>query len=409
MRFTRVLLATGMLAAVAALPPAPNAHATSPPTPGQAFHAVGPVRVVDTRESGQRLAAGGVLNVAITGHYGVPAGPAQASAVVTITAVNADTAGYITAWPAGENRPETSIANPSGPGSVIAATTFVRLGADGSFNLFSNVATDLVVDISGYFAYPTFRAGDYGSGLVPLQPQRLTDSRTTAVTPLPAGTTNTFDTGPLGVPAEAVAIVANITTVGAQSAGFVTAWPAGTPRPHTSMLNAAPSGTSSAVSNFAVIPLSGGMFSIFNSFDGDIVIDVSGYFDGDSGYGKASSSLYIATGPHRTLDTRAGSGTAAKPGATVTMPEISEYSSAIVFTMTVTNAAGPSYVTAWASPDSPPPVASANTPESGATVANTTIVGRAGDKGTIFEPPNVFLSGGGHLIIDEIGYFLQRT
>jgi hypothetical protein len=83
-------------------------------------------------------------------------------------------------------------------------------------------------------------------------------------------------TGRAGVPASATAVVLNVTATESTAAGFVTAWPAGGPRPLASTLNFAPGDN---VANLVMVGLGpGGTLSLFQ-FGGSthVVADVVGY------------------------------------------------------------------------------------------------------------------------------------
>jgi len=80
--------------------------------------------------------------------------PADAIGVVhNLTIVNNAAAGFVTAHP-DVGRPFVSTANASAPKQLRAASAFTRLGADGSMRYFSMMATDLVVDVTGWFEGP---------------------------------------------------------------------------------------------------------------------------------------------------------------------------------------------------------------------------------------------------------------
>jgi hypothetical protein len=99
-----------------------------------------------------------------------------------------------------------------------------------------------------------------------------------AKTPLGAQKVLTVQvTGVAGVPANATAVVLNLTAVGATVPTYVTAWPAGTARPTTSNLNVH---DANPVPNTAVVPVgAGGAISLFSSSGNvNLLADISGYF-----------------------------------------------------------------------------------------------------------------------------------
>lgn len=117
-------------------------------TTGDRFNAVAPARLADTR-GGLRVPANGTLRVPVAGVRGIP-GTASAIAA-NITAVGPDAAGYVTVYGCGTTPPPTSTLNVQ-VGRDAANGAQVELGADGALCLFSTVATDLIVDINGFWS-----------------------------------------------------------------------------------------------------------------------------------------------------------------------------------------------------------------------------------------------------------------
>ncbi|MGB8860597.1 MAG: right-handed parallel beta-helix repeat-containing protein, partial [Ilumatobacteraceae bacterium] len=140
-----------------------------------------PRRLMDTRANfaSGRLAAGAVARLAI------PADAASAAAAaLNVTAVGSAGAGYITVFPCDAAQPVASSLNVD-TGTAVAGFALARIGAGGLVCLYTSVATDLILDLSGWAAK--------GAGYTPLTPTRLLDTRSAAsVTPdntgLPAGT-----------------------------------------------------------------------------------------------------------------------------------------------------------------------------------------------------------------------------
>ena len=76
--------------------------------------------------------------------------PAQARGVlVTLTVPSLAAGGFATVWPSGA-WPGTSNIN-FGPNQTIATTTVVGLGPGATFLVQSNVATNVLIDIVGYY------------------------------------------------------------------------------------------------------------------------------------------------------------------------------------------------------------------------------------------------------------------
>ncbi|MGH9798785.1 MAG: hypothetical protein ACRD82_00325 [Blastocatellia bacterium] len=78
--------------------------------------------------------------------------PAAALAVVgNATTVNATANGFLTFWPSSALQPTVATSNYQ-MGQVFNRHFTVGLGADGAFKRFSSRTTDMVIDLSGYFA-----------------------------------------------------------------------------------------------------------------------------------------------------------------------------------------------------------------------------------------------------------------
>ena len=105
--------------------------------------------------------------------------------------------------------------------------------------------------------------------------------------------------GVAGVPADAVAVVLNVTASTPTAGGFITVWPCGQPQPNASNLNYAPGDT---IPNLVITKLgTGGKVCILSLATTDILADVSGYFPATSDYTPIPN-------PTRILDTRNGTG-----------------------------------------------------------------------------------------------------
>ena len=145
----------GSLAAVKAL---------GSPASDLVYTMVAPCRIMDSRVAGGRLSGGVARGVAVHGTNFVAQGgasntcgiPADPSAVaINVVAVTPDQNGFMTIYPAGTARPAASNMNYLGGGilanEIIAKTT---LGQATDLDIFSQYATDVVVDIVGYFMAP---------------------------------------------------------------------------------------------------------------------------------------------------------------------------------------------------------------------------------------------------------------
>jgi SpoIID/LytB domain protein len=107
-------------------------------------------RLLDTRTTGARLAAGDRVAVAVAGP-GAPVPAGAHAAVVVVTGTGADLAGYLTAYPCDRPRPLASNVNYTAGGDAGNLAT-VPLAADGTLCVSSLRAVDVVVDLVGWYA-----------------------------------------------------------------------------------------------------------------------------------------------------------------------------------------------------------------------------------------------------------------
>lgn len=372
-----VLVTSGLVGAIVAI-----AASTSPalrPSPANAaesaparYAPVAPCRLLDTRDpsSAGRLSAGVAIEIAVTGTAcGVP-GDAGAAAIV-VTAVEPDGPGFVVTWPAGTPQPPTSTLNYR-PGQVVANSQIVPLGAGGRLSLLSLASTDLVIDVMGSFVPSD---GPVAAGrFVPLEPARALDTRTGA-RPAP-GTTVRVTTA---VPDDALAVTVNITTADSSAPGYFTAYATGAVRPTASVLNT--DATRQTRSVFAIVSVSQGAFDVFTSAGDHVIVDVTGYFTGESA-DASGDGLFVATDPSRLVDTREPYGPAGGPrlwdGGSREF-DVSGITggpvAAVAANVTMTDTEDAGFLVASAARTEPPATSSVNAVSAQRTVANAAIVG----------------------------------
>ena len=121
-------------------------------TGGLSLYAVPPCRVIDTRHIGNGQPFSGTLNPPVDVVASVCGIPATAQAYAfNATVVPTGSLGYLTLWPDGANQPTVSTLNAQ-DGSVSSNMAIVPAGHAGKVDAFANGLTQLVLDISGYFA-----------------------------------------------------------------------------------------------------------------------------------------------------------------------------------------------------------------------------------------------------------------
>jgi hypothetical protein len=390
-------------------PSSPSAPSNSA-VPGRgAYHALPPMRILDTRTGTGPLGAGGSLNAQITGQGGVPATGVSA-VVLNVTATDTTTGGYLTVFPAGVPRPVASNLNWVA-GQTVPNLVEVALGVNGQVTVYNGAGSaDVILDVAGYVATPT--ATPPAAGLYnPVVPNRVLDTRIGLGAPkaqVCAGQTISVQiTGTPIIPSSGVAaVVLNVTatnTVVAPSA--LTVYPTGSARPLASNLNFVPGQT---VPNRVVVKVgTGGSVDFYDAAGHtDIVADVAGWFS--DGTTAAGGSLFVGVTPARILDTRASqiigpnatrvllvAGQGGVPAMNAPVPP-----TAVVLNVTVTNPTAGSYLTVW--PDGASrPLASDLNYVVGQTVPNLVVV-KLGANGSI----DLF-NGVGTVdaIVDVVGWY----
>jgi uncharacterized repeat protein (TIGR03803 family) len=128
-----------------------NGYFATPGAGGLSLYAVAPCRVIDTRHVGNGQPFSGTLNppVNVTGSFCGP--PATAKAYVfNATVVPTGALGYLTLWPDGDPKPLVSTLNAL-DGSITNNMAIVPT-SNGKVDAFASGITQLIMDISSYFA-----------------------------------------------------------------------------------------------------------------------------------------------------------------------------------------------------------------------------------------------------------------
>lgn len=244
-------------------------------------------------------------------------------------------------------------------------------------------------------------------GYVPMSPTRVLDTRLglgAPREPLRGGATLELKVaGIAGVPADATAVMLNLTGIRASAKTYVTVWPAGRTRPTASNLNLrAGENRANAV---AIGVGTGGRIALFN-FDGatELVVDVTGYMLPPD----RKAAGFVSLPPDRLLDTRIGLGAPKAPVSSGNHIEVQVTgrvgvpagATAAVLNVTATRATSTGYVTVWPS-DVARPVASNLNVTAGNTVPNL-VVATLSPNGKV----SLYHEGGQvDLIADVLGYF----
>jgi len=254
------------------------------------YTAITPVRVL----SQTPLGAGATRSVQITGVGAVPTG--ATAVTLNLTGVTATSSTYLQVYP-GPAVPTVSNLNLAARQTAAVAVQ-ATLSSTGAVTI-RNAAgtTGVIVDVSGYFTPDTTHAG-----YVPLpQPVRALDTTLGA-----HSSTDVTVTGLTGAPANAVAVVLNLTA----ATPSANTWLAVTPTPPTpgptptvSNLNLAAHTTRA---NLVTVMIGdAGRVNVFNQFGSTrTIVDVAGFYTSDPGH-----LAYYPLAPTRVLDTRTATNT----------------------------------------------------------------------------------------------------
>jgi uncharacterized repeat protein (TIGR01451 family) len=384
--------------------------ATTVQCPGGAlrFVPITPCRVADTRNPTGAF-GGPILGAGVSRDFNIPASacgiPANAVAYsLNLTVVPTGALSYLSVWPAGQPQPLVSTLN-SLDGRVKANAAIVPAGVNGAVTLFATDTTHGIIDINGYFVAAV---GVQNLAFYPVTPCRIADTRN------PTGAFGGPSLGPgvarnipvptssCGIPTTAQAYAFNMTVVPSGSLGFLATWPAGSPQPTVSTLNAL---TGEVTSNAAIVPAGlNGAITVYATNTTDLIIDINGYF---APPGTGSLDFYTAT-PCRILDTRnpvgplggpiMGAGESRSfvvPSSTCGIPSTAK---AYSTNATVVPPGSLSFLTLWGS-GAQPFVSTLNSLD-GTIVSNAALV-PAGASGEV----TAYTTDLSHLILDINGYF----
>ncbi len=288
--------------------PLPIEPAPLNPINDSSYHALSPVRVVDTRYgsnnayAGMTLSSGSILSVSLTKYI-----PSTATGVyLNVTVTNTDSSSFLTAYDSSESRPNTSVLNWN-KGSTKANLVEVSLSPTQTVDFYNDVGNvDLVVDLEGYIG-PSLPGG----GLFkPSIPTRICDSRSVA----PANQCSNMVIGPGsniqvkvagygGVPLQGVqAVSLNITATNESTQGYLSV--GATSNLNTSNLNWS-SGLTVANHVISLVNKSGYITVSNASGFINLIVDLDGYFT-DSSNQLSNGLTFTPIDPTRVVDSRFG-------------------------------------------------------------------------------------------------------
>ena len=365
----------------------------APVDTGAVFTALSPTRVLDTRDAGGALPADGQVTIDVA-----RGGPVPTAVAINITAVDATSAGYVTAWPDGSPQPLASTLNQQ-PGRAVANLAIVAVGANGRIRLYTSAPVNIVVDLLGTWApHPgATTAGRYQA----LAPLRLLDTRTAGAPLSPGATTVVAVAGHGGVPATgAAAAVLNVTVTGSTGAGYWTAWPSGTPRPAASTLN---TNTGDTIANATIIPVGvDGTISIYTQSGGHVIVDITGWITNGTAPSATSGRFVPLPVPQRVVDSRFGIGNIdrlAIDSTSIVTTDVPANATAVAAVLTSTAPGADGYLTVYPPNTAQPTASSANPTLALGTWANSIVTGVVNDGFAVYAHQTT------ELILDVSGWF----
>ncbi|HEX5401124.1 MAG TPA: hypothetical protein VFX16_02340 [Pseudonocardiaceae bacterium] len=274
----------------------------------------------------------------------------------------------------------------------------------GKYQIFVTVTDAAGAVAQNFVADGTFTVAGSGgiSGFVPVSPPvRVMDTRARTNGFGTLGPNDSLNIGLPELPANATAVVLNVTATDTTASSFLTVWPFNKPMPTVSNLNFTRGQT---VANLVTVPVGADdIVSVFNHVgNADVVADLFGYYVPDNG------SPYVPVTPSRVVDTRNGTGVAKGP-VTAGNPVIASVhvpltATSLVLNVTVTDATAASNVTVQAGTGTP--TTSNLNFTAGQTVANLVVVQAPPLDTVADEAFHIFNhTGKADVIADLVGYY----
>lgn len=379
MTVTVAATVAGLLVPVLGASHASRAAAAPPAGTGGMFQAL-QGRLVDTRYGIGGYSTpqpAGSRTYQVEGQVGIPASGVSAVAI-SVTVLNPAAGGYISVTP--DPVPPgsgTSTVLTWAAGQTTTSSTLVGVGSDGKINVTAQTATDLLIDVQGYFN--SGNGSPAPGGYVPVAPANIVNTVTGVGAPkakIAHGATLTVQgTGVAGVPSGAAALAVDVAVLDQGGDGYITVYPGGT-RPTTSENF---TGTMPASFGMQAALNSSGQFVIYNgaATSIDIQVNVTGYFTASNG------SAAFNPWQTRVLDTRSPSAPLAAGSVTtvqvaglngVPAPPTGVAAVALTFQAIESSSGSGGYLRAWAADQSEPTSTSVINMVPGQTRSNLAVV-----------------------------------
>jgi hypothetical protein len=236
-----------------------------------------PARLLDTRNGNgapkAQLRGGQFIDLQVAGRGGVPSSGAD-SVVINVTTTDATTKGWIGVYSPDVDPPNSSNGNYS-PHHTVANMMTCKVGTNGKIRIYVHAGRlDMVVDVVGYY-------GATGSRMQVASPSRILDTRYgNGAAKRPVGAEQTIDLvvrGRGGVPANASAVIMNLTATRATAQSHVKTFPSDVTPSDTSSINMARNET---LANLVISKIGpDGKVKLFNkNGEVDLIADVTGWY-----------------------------------------------------------------------------------------------------------------------------------
>jgi transglutaminase-like putative cysteine protease len=370
-----------------------------------------PARLVDTREGGSttdgqqagsgRVKAKVVAEVQVAGRGNVPAD--ATAALLNVTAVEPSGAGFLTAFPCGSPVPNASNVNYV-KGQVVPNAVLAKIGTAGKVCVYTEAETHLIVDVNGFVPV--------GGSPSTVNPARLVDTReggsTTDGQQAGSGRVKAKVVAEVrvaargNVPADATAVLLNVTAVEPSGPGFLTVFPCGSPVPNASNVNYV---KGQVVPNAVLAKIgTAGKVCVFTEAETHLIVDVNGFIPNGGSPSTVNPARLVDTreGGSTTDGQQAGSGRIkAKTVAEIQVAgrgNIPTDAAAVMLNVTAVEPSGPGYLTVFPC-GSPVPNASNVNYVTGQVVPNA-VLAKVGVAGKVC----VYTEAETHLIVDVNGF-----
>ena len=275
----------------------------SVPTPTDvraALEPMKPVRLMDTRDRPVHGVASGSVVVVDVARGGV----VPAAVALNVTAVDPVDAGFLTVFPTGVSRPQTSNLNVTRKRTV-ANFAVTPVSADGKVSVYTFGRTDIIVDLVGRWMPidgPPVAAGRFR----PITPSRVVDTRSTSSRLKADATRSVKVAGVGGVPVGVTGVAVSVTITEATDDGYWTVWGSDSPKPQTSNVNVRRNDT---IANTSIVtPGADGNIEIYSQSGGHVIVDVVGWYTGESDAAGIDGLLAPLAAPIRIVDSRSSVG-----------------------------------------------------------------------------------------------------